>query len=153
MASNYATSSDIYVVMVKTPQYQCANYDILLKVDALELILQQLPGVESTNSLAKQAKISAAGMNEGSMLWYGIPRSQELINSIISRAPRELFKQYCDLLTVYVYLKDHKADTLDQVVQAGRGSARSIFNDIVMSANQARRAGQRQVSTVVNIRS
>ena len=43
--------------------------------------------------------------------------------------------------------------TLDQVVQAGRGSARSIFNDIVMSANQARRAGQRQVSTVVNIRS
>jgi DNA polymerase III delta prime subunit len=43
--------------------------------------------------------------------------------------------------------------TLDQVVQAGRGSARSIFNDVVMSANQARRAGQRQVATVVNIRS
>jgi predicted RND superfamily exporter protein len=117
MANNYATSSDIYVVMVKTPQYQCANYETLLKVDALELSLQQLSGVESTNSLAKQAKISAAGMNEGSFLWYGIPRSQELINSIISRAPRELFNQYCDLLTVYIYLKDHKADTLDQVVQ------------------------------------
>ena len=42
---------------------------------------------------------------------------------------------------------------LVQVVQAGRGSARSIFNDVVMSANQARRAGQRQVATVVNIRS
>ena len=30
---------------------------------------------------------------------------------------------------------------LDQVVEAGRGSARSIFSDVVMSANQARRAG------------
>ena len=42
---------------------------------------------------------------------------------------------------------------LDQVVNAGRGSARSIFNDIVMSANQAHRDGQRQVATVTKIRS
>jgi DNA polymerase III delta prime subunit len=43
--------------------------------------------------------------------------------------------------------------TLDQVVQAGRGSARTIFNDVVMSANQARRQGQQQVAKVSNIRS
>jgi predicted RND superfamily exporter protein len=148
MASNYATSSDIYVVMVKTPQYQCANYDILLKVDALELILQQLPGVESTNSLAKQAKISAAGMNEGSMLWYGIPRSQELINSIISRAPRELFNQYCDLLTVYVYLKDHKADTLDQVVQTVEAFALENNSETV---NFLQAAGNSGIEAATNI--
>nr|WP_319563744.1 MMPL family transporter [uncultured Rhodoferax sp.] len=117
VTENYATSSDVYVVMVKTPQYQCANYENLVKVDALELELQQLPGVESTNSLANQAKLAATGMNEGSLLWFGIPRSQDLINSIISRAPRDLFNQNCDLLTIYAYLKDHKADTLDQVVK------------------------------------
>ncbi len=42
---------------------------------------------------------------------------------------------------------------LDQVVQAGRGSARSIFTDVLMSANQARRAGQAQVAKISNIRS
>ena len=42
---------------------------------------------------------------------------------------------------------------LDQVVQAGRGSARSIFSDVLMSANQARRAGQSQVAKISNIRS
>ena len=42
---------------------------------------------------------------------------------------------------------------LDQVVQAGRGSARSIFSDVLMSANQARRAGQAQVAKISNIRS
>ena len=42
---------------------------------------------------------------------------------------------------------------LDQVVQAGRGSARSIFSDVVMSANQARRDGRGGVDQINNIRS
>jgi DNA polymerase III delta prime subunit len=41
---------------------------------------------------------------------------------------------------------------LDQVVKAGRGSARSIFSDVVLAANQARRAGLGVVNKVVNIR-
>jgi DNA polymerase III delta prime subunit len=43
--------------------------------------------------------------------------------------------------------------SLDQVVHAGRGSARSIFSDVVMSANQARKAGQLNVANIINIRS
>jgi hypothetical protein len=42
---------------------------------------------------------------------------------------------------------------LDQVVIAGRGSARSIFTDVVMGANQAKRAGQVAVSKISNLRS
>jgi hypothetical protein len=40
-----------------------------------------------------------------------------MLNAIITRAPREMFNQNCDLLTVYAYLKDHKADTLTSVVE------------------------------------
>lgn len=117
MAKNYAASSDVYIIMVKTKQYQCAHYNTLMAVNALEQELQQLPEVEATSSLAGLSKISSAALNEGSFKWFEIPRSQELINSIVTRAPRELFNQNCDLLTVYVYLKDHKADTLDSVVK------------------------------------
>ncbi|HRH71725.1 MAG TPA: MMPL family transporter, partial [Zoogloea sp.] len=116
VVANYAASSDVYVVMVKTPQYACAHYTTLTTVDALERELQQLPGVEATSSLAGLAKVANAGMNEGSLKWYEIPRSQDNLNAIITRAPREMFNQNCDLLTVYAYLKDHKADTLDSVV-------------------------------------
>ncbi len=42
---------------------------------------------------------------------------------------------------------------LEQVVTAGRGSARSIFTDVVMAANQAKKAGQAGVSNVTNLRS
>ena len=116
MASNYAASSDIYVVMVQTPQYRCTEYNVLAQVDSLEWQMQQLPGVESTNSFAALAKWTTAGMNEGSLKWYDVPREQETLNAIAARAPRELFNQNCDLLTLYVYLKDHRADTLDAVV-------------------------------------
>jgi predicted RND superfamily exporter protein len=118
MAANYAASSDNFVVMVQTPQYMCANYSVLAQVEALEWTLQQLPGVESTNSYATLSKRTSAGMNEGSLKWFDLPRSQDMLNAITTRAPRELLNQNCDLLTVYVYLKDHKADTLDAVVRA-----------------------------------
>ncbi len=118
MAANYAASSDNFVVMVRTPQYMCANYSVLAQVEALEWQLQQLPGVESTNSYATLSKRTSAGMNEGSLKWFDLPRSQDMLNAITTRAPRELLNQNCDLLTVHVYLKDHKADTLDAVVRA-----------------------------------
>lgn len=117
MVANYAASSDTYVVMVKTPQFQCVQYNTLAQVDALESKLLQLSGVESTSSLAALSKHAGAGMNEGSLKWYELPRTQDMLNAIVTRAPRELFNQNCDLLTVYVYLKDHKADTLDSVVR------------------------------------
>jgi uncharacterized protein len=118
MVANYAAGSDTYVVMVKTPQFQCGSYHALALVNELENRLKLLPGVESTNSLAALSKVASVGLNEGNMRWFDLPRSQSMLNAIVTRAPRELFNQNCDLLTVYAYLKDHRADTLDSVVAA-----------------------------------
>lgn len=153
MVSNFSASSDKYVVMVKTPQYFCANYQTLVSVDALEAQLQQLPGVVSTTSLAALSKQAAAGMNEGSMTWYEIPRNQGLLNAIITRAPRELFNQNCDLLTVYVYLKDHKADTLTSVVQTVEQFAASHNTDQIQFLNAAGNAGIEAATNIVVKRS
>jgi uncharacterized protein len=149
MVANYAASSDTYVVMVKTPQFHCAHYQTLLEVNALEWQLQQLPGVESTNSLAALAKRSAAGMNEGSLKWYEIPRSQDMLNAIITRAPRELFNQNCDLLTVYVSLKDHKADTLDSVVSTFEAFAAKHNTESLRFLSAAGNAGIEAATNIV----
>ncbi|MCK9987895.1 MAG: uncharacterized protein AzoDbin1_04367 [Azoarcus sp.] len=149
MVANYAASSDVYIVMVKTPQYACAHYDTLMSVDALERELQQLPGVEATSSLAGLAKVSHAGMNEGSLKWFEIPRSQDMLNAIITRAPRELFNQNCDLTTVYVYLKDHKADTLTSVVNTVEAFAAQHGSDEIRFLNAAGNAGIEAATNIV----
>ena len=149
MVENYAASSDVFVVMVKTKQYACANYDNLLAVDALELKIQQLTGVESTNSLAGLAKMASAGMNEGSLKWYGVPRTQNMLNAIITRAPRELFNQNCDLLTIFVYLKDHKADTLTRVIDTVENFAHRYNSDDIAFLNAAGNAGIEGATNIV----
>ncbi len=116
IVANYASSSDIFVVMVKTPEYLCTQYSTLVKVDGLEWELRQLPGVESTASMAQVSKHAIVGMNEGSLKWYELLHNQEVINSVTTRAPRELFNQNCNMLSLFVFLKDHKADTLTSVV-------------------------------------
>ncbi len=115
MIANYAASSDILVVMVQTPQFKCADYYVLNQTDALQWDLQQLPGVISTQSFAGLAKRFAVGMNEGNPKWYDLPRTQGMLNAVTSSAPREFSNQSCDLLSLYVYLKDHRADTLMRV--------------------------------------
>jgi predicted RND superfamily exporter protein len=116
--SNYSASSDVFVVMVKTAAGRCAEYDTLLKLDALDWQLRQLDQVEGSNSFAGLTRRAAAGMNEGSIKWYELPRNQGLINASASRAPRELFNETCDLLALHVYLRDHKAETLTTLVKA-----------------------------------
>ena len=149
MVANYAASSDVYIVMVKTPQYACAHYSTLSAVDALERELQQLPGVETTSSLAGLAKVANAGMNEGSMKWFEMPRSQDMLNAIITRAPREMFNQNCDLLTVYAYLKDHKADTLTSVVNTVESFAARYGSDEIRFLNAAGNAGIEAATNIV----
>jgi predicted RND superfamily exporter protein len=149
VVANYSASSDIYVVMVKMPQFHCAHYATLLQVDALEWQLQQLSGVESTRSLAALSKYSAAGMNEGSLKWYEIPRSQGMLNAVVARAPRELFNQDCDLLTIYAYLKDHKADTLQSVVNAVEVFAAANNSKDLKFLNAAGNAGIEAATNIV----
>jgi predicted RND superfamily exporter protein len=116
LAQHYAASSDILTVMVSTPEDQCTHYDTLAKVDRLAWQLEQLPGVESTNSMAALSKLSMVGYNEGNLKWFELFPNASALGGVQSRAPRELFNQGCSFLSLYVYLKDHKAQTLDRVI-------------------------------------
>ncbi len=118
MVENYAASSDIFVVMVKTAEDSCSRYETLSLVDELGWQLEQLPGVEATNSLAKLSRIVSAGYNEGNFKWIGLVPNNAVLGGVQSRAPREVINTTCSLTTLYVYLTDHKAETLNRVVDA-----------------------------------
>jgi len=117
MNAAYGASSDVLAVMVQTPDGACAKADTVLRVDALEWQLRQLPGVESTNTLALLNRRMMIGLNEGHPKWYEVLPNQDMINTVTAGAPRGLYDDACGLLTLYVYLRDHKADTLARVVQ------------------------------------
>jgi predicted RND superfamily exporter protein len=128
LTSHYGASSDVFAVMVKTSAGSCSQYEVLRRVDQLEWELLDLPAVESTNSMARLQRRVMVGMNEGSPLWYELLPNQDMLNSITAQAPRELYNEECNLLTMYAYLRDHRAETLQRVVDHVEGYAKK-YND------------------------
>ncbi|MEQ9546285.1 MAG: MMPL family transporter [Marinobacter sp.] len=113
---NYSTSADVLVVMVKTPEEQCTQYNVLRAMDSLQWELENTPGVQSSASLADVSKIVTKALNEGNWKWYEISRNQTIINASIREAPAGLINTNCDLTPVLVFLEDHKAETLQTAV-------------------------------------
>jgi hypothetical protein len=115
VSANYGASSDVFVVIVKTPPNQCASYAAQERVDRLEWQMRSLEGVESTSSLSSLTRQVLVLMNEGNAKWYELIPTQSMLNSVTNQVPPELFNSNCDTLSLLVYLKDHKADTLARV--------------------------------------
>lgn len=149
MNANFGASSDVFVVMVETPDGQCSDYGTVMKVDALEWQLRQLPGVEATNSLALLNRRMLTGFSEGSPKWYELLNSQSMVNTITAAAPRGLYNDQCNLLTLYAYLQDHKADTLTRVVQVVEQFAQQNNTDQVRFRLAAGSAGIEAATNIV----
>ncbi|MFZ2289867.1 MAG: MMPL family transporter [Halopseudomonas yangmingensis] len=116
--SNYSTSSDVLVVMVKTPTEMCSAYETMDTIDQLEWKMVNVEGVQSAVSLVTVAKQVIMGNNEGNLKWQGLSRNQDNLNNAISRAPSGMFNSDCSLAPVMVFLNDHKADTLKRATDA-----------------------------------
>jgi predicted RND superfamily exporter protein len=138
--SAYGASSDVLAVMVKTPEGGCTRLETVQAVDQLEWALRQLEGVEDTSTLALLNRRVAAGLNEGNPKWYDMLPSQDMVNTVTANAPRGLYNESCNLLTVYVYLRDHRSATLSRVVDLVEGFARehdSVHARFLLAAGSA----------------
>lgn len=119
---NYSTSSDVLVVMVKTPTEGCSVYKTMAPVDELMWKMENTPGVQSAISLVTVSKQMIKGMNEGNLKWESLSRNPDILNTSVSRA-EGLYNADCSLAPVLVFLNDHKAETLDRVVDAVKAFA------------------------------
>ena len=120
-SANYSLSSDQFAVIVKTEKEGCLKYDTLVEADRLAWALQQIDGVQTTVSLPDAVRRITAGSYEGSPKWLTIARNQDVLNYGAQQASvnnPDLFNTECSVMPVIAYLADHRAETLDRVVQA-----------------------------------
>jgi len=149
MAAHYGASSDVFAIMVKTPPGACSDYDTLRRVDNLDWQLRSLPGVDSTNSLALLNRRVLVGLSEGSSKWFELVNNQATLNMITAGAPRGLYNDDCSLLTMYAYLSDHKADTLNRVVDSVESFAKENNDDNAKFLLAAGNAGIEAATNIV----
>ena len=155
IVDNYTASTDVFVVMVKTPDMKCVSYDAYSSVDLFEWVMADVPGVQATFSLINASKRFIAGNNEGNPKWATVTRNQWVLNGSVSgkAMPPGLMNADCNLVPVLIFLKDHKADTLltitaaverfnedydtgdiEFVMAAGNSGVEAATNDVVKQA-------------------
>lgn len=119
ITDHYGLSSDQFGVLVKTPPGGCAQYRTLVDMDRLDWKLQQLPGVQYTDSLARRMRMAIAGSFENNPKWQTIVRNQAILNPIsydLTSNDPGLTNTACSITPLVAYLTDHKAVTLRRVL-------------------------------------
>ena len=120
ITGHYQLSSDQFAVIVTTPNGGLVNFETLLEMDRLEELLRELPGVQTTVSVASLARSYTAAGFEGSPKWVTLNRDAFVVgdatNYVYDSNP-EMFNDARSVAPVIAFLADHKAETLDRVVK------------------------------------
>ena len=120
IADNYAVSSDVFLIMVKTLKEKCSTYENIEVIDRFGWVMENVEGVQSSISLTFVIRQILTGFNEGNLKWNTIPRDQRAINSTFFQIPNQLVNTDCSYAPLVLFLDDHKAETLTRVVAAAK---------------------------------
>ena len=131
ITDRYAISVDYMSVIVETQPDACTSYDNLETIDRFQWQLENVEGVQSAASLASIAKIVNSGYNEGNPKWRVLSRNQQTLVQSIARVPTTsgLLNRDCSVMPVILFLEDHKAETINRVVDKVKAVAAELNND------------------------
>ncbi|WP_448212984.1 efflux RND transporter permease subunit [Colwellia sp. MEBiC06753] len=131
ITDRYAISVDYMSVIVETQADACTSYDNLDIIDRFQWQMENVKGVQSAVSLASIAKIVNAGYNEGNPKWRVLSRNQQTLVQSIARVPTTsgLLNRDCSVMPVILFLEDHKAETINRVVDKVKAVSTELGTD------------------------
>lgn len=131
ITNRYAISVDYMSVIIESTPDACTYYETMDTIDRFQWRMENVPGVQSAVSLASISKLVNAGYNEGNPNWRVIPRNKQTLVQSIARIPSSsgLLNGNCSVMPVILFLQDHKADTIERVVEEIKLAANELDND------------------------
>lgn len=148
ISENYASNSDVFIVLAITPPGECGSYTVAEAVDRLQWDMENLAGVESTWSLFSAMKHMIVASNAGNLKWAAITRDRYIANSAHRKIPSTLYNAQCSMVPILVFLSNHTADTLTRVMRTAERFADENSNDRVRFELLAGNAGIEAVTNV-----
>ncbi|GGB49138.1 MMPL family transporter [Shewanella inventionis] len=131
ITDHFSITTDVMTVIVEAEPEACTYHSVLSQIDQFEWMVANTPGVESTASLASVAQKVNAGFNEGNPRWEILPRTTASLVQAVGQVPTTsgLLNGNCSVMPVYLFLKDHKAETIEVVVKKVKAVAAELNSD------------------------
>jgi len=140
---NFGLSSDQFAVIVSTAPGKINSFESLLEMDRLEEGLRRIPGMQTTVSVGSLTRLFTSGNSENNPKWLTIPRDELMTTNALSQIAvtyPDLVNDNYSVAPVIAYLTDHKAETLERVVehvQAFAASHNTTDRQFLLAAGSA----------------
>ncbi len=153
ITERFSIGVDILSVIVETTPNGCVDYQVMELIDRFEWHIRNLDGVQSVIALPSVAKIVNAGWNEGNLKWRVLPRNQHVLAQSVSgvETATGLLNSDCSVMPVLIFLRDHKAETIEEIVTAVKAFA-ATHNDDAISFRLATGNGGVMAATNESVR-
>ncbi|MGH8539990.1 MAG: efflux RND transporter permease subunit, partial [Stenotrophobium sp.] len=118
VTQNFAIGVDIFKVIAEEDPESCVQYGNMEQIDRFAWHMSNTAGVASTLSLPQMGKIVNSAFSEASPKFFVLPRNKYAIVQAITPIPTSsgLLNPDCSALAVFVFTKDHKASTIERIV-------------------------------------
>jgi predicted RND superfamily exporter protein len=125
ITEKFSIGVDLLSVVAEAIPNGCVDYEVMTAIDAFESEMRSVPGVQSVVSLAGQARLLNAGFSEGSLKWRILPRHPQALAQSVSpiETTSGLLNADGSVMPVWIFLTDHKAETLRTVTAAVKAHA------------------------------
>jgi predicted RND superfamily exporter protein len=120
IAANFDTGLDWLTVVFEAPADNCRNVNVGLYQDRFVWAMQPVQGVLSVSSYSGQLRLYDEGYNEGNPKMGVIPidpANYAALSTEIARI-RGMMRKDCSMTAVHLFLTDHKAATINRVIDA-----------------------------------
>lgn len=120
IVQRFSLSTDIITVIAEVAPQSCINYQPLELIDRFSWHLRNVEGVSQVISFPGVAKMLFAGFSEGNPRFRSLPRDPQSMTAFQQQLDTSagLFNGDCSAIPIMVFLEDHKAETIDRVVDA-----------------------------------
>ncbi|NRD74035.1 MMPL family transporter [Shewanella sp. VB17] len=131
ITEKFSITTDVMTVIVEAFPEACTYHSVLNQIDQFEWMMGNTSGVKATASLASVAKRINAGFNEGNPKWQMLPRTTASLVQAVGRVPTTsgLLNGNCSVMPVYLFLNDHKAETIEMVIGKVKALSAEMDND------------------------
>lgn len=131
ITDRFAISVDYLNVMVETKSSACTEHDIMDRIDRFQWLMENVEGVNSAISLASVSKMINSAFNEGNLKWRVLPRNTQSLVQASSRVETSsgILNADCSVMPVILFLEDHKAETIERVVNAAKKYGAELGDD------------------------
>lgn len=122
IVSRFDLSSDVLVVVARGANDACLNYEAMRQIDRFGVHMAEVEGVRSVLSLSTVVKNINAAWAEGNPKHVALQRGEGLLALSVDYVPAAtgLRSLDCTIMPVYVFAADHRAQTIQRLVDATR---------------------------------